>query len=264
MPPTFTVTWTNWVCCHDGARSGNRSALPSAFKDHRIVFSRYDRDNLIEVINRYLNEELTSFKLDEALTEIGTKTKDKTVEQVVQLLWHHYDDVEDHKVVASKEEWGYFQRLLLILKSDAEIVQETGERKWTARQAVAAVCLALFGLTVVKTGFGCHLLVVTMPLGIVSMLLSHWRSHDEARRLHDQTAVLPFGSVSELIFLRRKVRNFVKARYPARLGSRQIRGTVSAAAMWLRFGAVWLIFSPVPLVFQMLPEPEHRWKVAGP
>ncbi len=162
------------------------------------MFSRYGRDRLIEVANRYLNEELTAFKLDGALSEIGTKTKDKTVEQVVQLLWYHYDGVQDHKVVASKEEWDYFQRLLLILKSDAEIVQETGERKWTARQAVAAVCLALFGLAVAKTGFGYHLLVVTMPLGVVSMLLSHWRSRDNARRLHDQTALMPFRTVSDL------------------------------------------------------------------
>lgn len=49
--------------------------------------------------------------------------------------------MEDHNVVATKEEWDCFQRLLLILKSDAEIVQETGERKGTVRQAVAAVCL---------------------------------------------------------------------------------------------------------------------------
>jgi hypothetical protein len=228
------------------------------------MFSRYDRDSLTEVINRYLSEELTAFKLDEALSEIGARTKDETVKQVVDLFWSHYDDVEDHKVVASKEEWDYFQRLLLILKSDAEIVEETGKRVWTARQAVAAVCLAVFGVAVAKTGFGYDLLCVTVPLGIVSMLLSHWRSCVEARRLHDQTALLPFGSVSELLSLRRKVRNFVKARYPAHLGTRQIRGPVSSALMWLHFGAVWLIFSPLALAFQMMPEPDHRWKVAGP
>src|SRR5450759_2567420 len=104
------------------------------------MFSRYDRDRLVEVIIRYLNEELTAFKLDEALSEIGVRTKDETVKQVVNLFWYHYDDVEDHKVVASKEEWDYFQRLLLVLKSDADIVVETGKRKWTARQAVAAAC----------------------------------------------------------------------------------------------------------------------------
>jgi hypothetical protein len=227
------------------------------------MFSRYDRDNLIEVINRYLNEELTAFKLDEALLEIGAKTKDETVNQVVSLFWCHYDDVEDHKVVASKEEWDYFQRLLLILRSDAEIVQETGKRKWTARQAVAAVCLALFGLAVVKTGWGSHLFLTTLPLGIVSMLLSHWRSRDEAGRLHDQTALLPFGSVSELLSLRRKVRSFVKARYPAHLGTRRIRSPLGSAAMWLHFAVGWLLFSPVALAFQAMPGPEPRWKVAG-
>jgi hypothetical protein len=227
------------------------------------MFSRYDRDSLVEVINRYLSEEITAFKLDEAISEIGARTKDETVKAVVDLFWYHYDDVEDHKVVASKEEWDYFQRLLLILKSDAEIVAETEKRRWTARQVVAAVCLASFGLAVVKTGFGCHLLFVTIPLGLVSMLVAHWRSSVEARRLHEQTALMPFGSVSELLSLRRKVNNFVKARYPARLGSRQIRSPVTSALMWLHFGVVWLIFSPVALVLQVLPEPEHRWKVTG-
>jgi len=114
------------------------------------MFSRYDRDALVEIINRYLSEELTAFKLHDAISEIGAKTKDETVNQVVSLFWCHYDDVEDHKVVASKEEWDYFQRLLLILKSDAEIIQEAGERRWRARQAVAAACLALFGVAVAK------------------------------------------------------------------------------------------------------------------
>lgn len=156
-----------------------------------------------------------------------------------------------------------FQRLLLTLKSDADIVTETGKRKWTARQAVAAACLAVFGLAVVKTGVGNHLFCATVPLGIVSMLVAHWRSHDDGRRFHEQTALLPFGSVSELVSLRRKVNNFVKARYPAPLGSRQIRGPVGAALMWLHPGAAWLLFSPVVLVLQMLPEPEQRWKVVS-
>ena len=129
---------------------------------------------------------------------------------------------------------------------------------------MAAVCLALFGLAVAKTGWGSHLFCATVPLGIVSMLVAHWRSREEGRRLHEQAALVPFGSVSELLSLRRKVHNFVKARYPVQLGSRKIRGPVSAAAMWLQFGALWLLFSPVALLFQMLPEPESRLKVASP
>jgi hypothetical protein len=53
----------------------------------------------------------------------AARTKDETVKHVADLLWYHYDDLEDHKVVASKAEWDFFQRLLLILKSDADLVE---------------------------------------------------------------------------------------------------------------------------------------------
>jgi hypothetical protein len=229
-----------------------------------VMFSRYDRDNLVEVINRFLNEELTAFKFDEQLSEIAAGTKDETVTQVVDLFWCHYDDIDDHKVVASKEEWDYFQRLLLILKSDTDIVSESRMRKWTARQAVAAVCVAIFMVVLVRTGFGSHLFLATAPLGLVSMLLWHWRSSAEMQRQQEQSAILPFRSLPQLLSVRRRVRSFVKARYPIRLGSRLIRGPVGEAANWLHFALGSLFFSPVALTFQMLPEREHRWKVVSP
>ena len=43
------------------------------------MFSRYDGDALVEAINRYLGEEITAFKLDEAISEIAARTKDETV-----------------------------------------------------------------------------------------------------------------------------------------------------------------------------------------
>jgi hypothetical protein len=227
------------------------------------MFSRYDRDSLAEVINRYLNEELTAFKFDEQLSEIAAGTKDETVKQVANLFWRHYDDIDDHKVIASKEEWDYSQRLLLILKSDANIITETGKRKWTPRQAVAVVSLAIFVVVLVKTGFGYHLFLATAPLGLVSMLQWHWRSSAEARRQHEPTAMLPFGSLPELLSVRRKVGSFVKARYPIRLGSREIRGPVGEAANWLHFALGSLFLSPVALMFQTLPEKEQRLKVVG-
>jgi hypothetical protein len=227
------------------------------------MFSRYDRDRLAEVIKRYLNEELTAFKFDEQLSQIAAATKDETVEQVANLFWCHYDDIDDHKVVASKEEWDYFQRLLLILKSEADIVSESGTRNWTVRQAVAAGSLAIFVVVLVKTGFGSHLFLATAPLGLVSMLLWHWRSWAEARRQHEQAAMLPFGSLPELLSMRRNVGSFIKARYPMHLGSRQIRGPVGAAANWLHFALGLLFFSPVALMFQTLPEKEQRLKVVG-
>jgi hypothetical protein len=225
------------------------------------VFSRHDRDALAEVINRYLTDGLTSFKFDDALSEISTRTKDETVKHVANLFWYHYADIDDHKVVASKEEWDFFQRLLLILKSDADIVEETGRRIWTARQAVALVCLVVFVVVAAKTGWGSHLFLATVPLGCVSVLLKLWHSSLEEAQLRQQAPLAPFGSLAEVRSVRRKVQGFVKSRYPTQLGSRKIRGPVSDAFNWLHFVVVWLLFSPVALLIQALPEREVRWKV---
>ena len=65
------------------------------------MLSWFDRDALAEAINRYLGDTIAAFALDEAVSEIGARTKDGTVKQVVAMLWYHYDDVDDHKVVAS-------------------------------------------------------------------------------------------------------------------------------------------------------------------
>jgi hypothetical protein len=48
--------------------------------------SRYDRNALVEAINRYLSDDLTAFKFDDALTVISAKTKDQTVKHVADLL----------------------------------------------------------------------------------------------------------------------------------------------------------------------------------
>jgi hypothetical protein len=166
-------------------------------------------------------------------------------------------------VVATKAEWDFFQRLLLILKSDAEIIEETGGRKWGARQVVAVVCLAVFAVVVAMTGWGSHLFLATIPLGGVSVLLKLWRSSLDEVQLRQQTPLIPFSSLSELRSTRKKIHGFVKTRYPTRLGPRQIRGPVSEALNWLHFVVVWLLFSPVALLIQALPEREQRWKVAG-
>ena len=228
------------------------------------VFSRYDRDALAEAINHYLTDGLTSFKFDDALSEISARTKDATVKYVAELCWYHYDDIEDHKLVASKEERNFFQRLLLILRSDADLVKETGKGIWTARQAVALVCLVVFAVVAAKTGWGSHLFLVTVPLGCVSVLLNLWHSSLDEAQLRRQTPFAPFGSVAEMRSVRRKVQGFVKSRYPTQLGSRQIRGPVSEAFNWLHFVVVWLLFSPVALLIQAQPEREVRWKEAGP
>lgn len=75
---------------------------------------------------------------------------------------------DDHKVVASKEEWDYFQRLHLVLKSDVDIVTESGTRHWTVRKAVRAQHFASKIYLRTKTGIG-----TAQPRGLSSSQNHH-------------------------------------------------------------------------------------------
>src|SRR5438067_2522649 len=99
------------------------------------MLDRPARDKLIGAISEYLNETITAFTFDERITEIAG-TKDKTVRYVIDLLWFHYDDCKDHKVVLTEQEWNYFQRLILLLQSDSD-VRESCVWHWSIRQLIA-------------------------------------------------------------------------------------------------------------------------------
>ncbi len=124
---------------------------------------RKNRDRLIDAINRYLAGEITAFEFDEEIfDDITNDTDDLTVNYAIHSLWHFYDDLTDHKVHLSKEGWDYFQRLILILKSDAHI-QHEGKRIWSQTQTSAAYALGTFGMAVALLGIN-YLLIVSYLL----------------------------------------------------------------------------------------------------
>lgn len=89
---------------------------------------REDRDELIAILNRYLDEEISAFEFDEQLADLDERTEDETVCSAITSLCFFYDDITDHKVVAGKEAWDFFQRLLLLLKSDF-VLEEQSRRQ---------------------------------------------------------------------------------------------------------------------------------------
>lgn len=220
------------------------------------MIDRRARDEMADAVERYLREETTAFELDDSLTRIADGTKDETVREIGIELWWFYDDLKDHKVVASKEEWDAFYRLILVLRSDGHI--ETVKRKrWTARQFVACCSLSVFVLVCAIWGFGIPLLVVTIALGGVSMSLAYWQLC-LAEGPYERS-LSPFSSVSELLGVRRNARHFRKQKYPRRLQRRRIRHPILDYAMLAIFYGIigvplWLLCSPLALAFQAMPE----------
>jgi len=220
---------------------------------------------MVKVVQSYMNEEITAFQFDEALDEAVNATEDKTVWTVRQELWFHYDDCKDHRIVASKEQWDHFNRLLLVLESDGEMEIVRTWHTWHPRQVVATVLFITFMVVAVQSGFGEHLVVLALPFGPFSMLLAWLKSRHRKRTTPAaETALAPFPSVRSLLAIRRSVPAFRRKRYPRSLKGRTIRDPLIDKLMWIPWTMAWWMFSPVAIFFQMLPERESETRIKVP
>ena len=128
-------------------------------------------------------------------------------------MWFHYDDLKNHKVHATKEEWDYFNRLLLLLASEAEAdfvrVRSPWREEW--------------------------------------LYFFHPKQSSAA-----EMAVTPFPSISSLLAVRRSVKQFVRTRYPKQIAGRRIRNIFVESIMWIPGSIAMLIISPIFLLVQLL------------
>ena len=215
------------------------------------MIDREARIKLCDAIEAYCGEAITAFEFDDLIFDIEGHTEDETAKQVVQWLWHHYDDIEDHKIVLTKEEWDYFQRLRLLLESDTEL-SITRKWCWNFRQLIAAISLALFVYLACVTGFDLHLYLLAIPFGLVSIAISDmWWVHEPAEDVDPK--LVPFPTHTALSRVRRQVNWFKKRRYPKFLTDRRIRGDSAESIMWFQTIVGWLLFAPLALLGQSFP-----------
>ena len=215
------------------------------------MLDRPARAELIRAISDYLGDRTTAFAFDERIGEIAAESEDETVRDVVDALWYHYDDCKDHNVVLTKEEWGYFQRLILVLESDSAI-HASSARCWSLHKAVAITALACFG--VLTLGFHVSYWFVTIPFGVLSIALSFVRRRSERQPSSTEIALTPFDSFSAIRNAIRRTSTFRKRPYPQSLVHRRIRGPVAASLGAIPAYILWLCASPVVLLFQALPD----------
>ena len=216
------------------------------------------RASLATLIRSFLNSEITAFEFDEQL-EPFHESEDPVIKHVVDAVWYHYDDCDDHLVCFSKQQWDYFQRLLLVLSSDCRI-ETRSERRWSIKQLVAAITLVVFVCYATRFGWGEQLLVVSIPFGFVSIALSFWRRGDATPPDPYAPVIFPFATFSDLATAYHSS-GFRKTRYPRTINARRIRSPFMASFWQLHAYTMWLIFSPVPLLFQALPEQQTETRV---
>jgi len=213
------------------------------------MIDRDARSKLAGLIRRYLNEEIKAFEFDDALDDFRD-SPDTGVTFVSDALWSHYDDCDNHLVVLSKPEWNYFQRLLLLLESNSTVTT-TRSRKWSLAQVGAAALLLACVCIIFRTGFGSHLFIFFIPIGVGSIVISRLRRPEVQLRPYD-AIVIPFGSIRDLR-IAYKSTLFRKRRYPKLLDARQIRSPTMNAFLLAHYYITWLTLAPFPLLVQCLP-----------
>lgn len=225
-----------------------------------MYIDRKNRDLLTKAIQEYLEEKITAFDFSDETFTISGQSKDPTVSYVAFALWHHYDDCKDHKVNLTKEEWDYFNRLVLLLESDAH-VKVVKHRNWSFTQIIAVSLLFLFCWHLYSYGFHPFLLFITAPLGVISILISRYQLKSSLKSIPSDIKLMPFNSFSQLRSIRRTVSDFIKKPYPDSLGPRQIRSKGVQRALSLQFYIAWLAFSPLALFAQIFPGTEESVSV---
>jgi hypothetical protein len=229
------------------------------------MIDRAARDKLIALINAFLDEEVTAFQFDDQLDDIECGTKDETVWHVRIELWYHYDDLTNHLVVLEKVQWDYFQRLVLLLQSDAEI-RTTTRWHWSARQMIAVASLVLHGLSVHRLGWILSLVVVGVPLGFVSLALSLWSGRSRRKRPTPRFDLIPFASLGEIRTLRESMPDFRKRTYPPDLADRNdfARRLESVTNTFISECMGRMLIEPLVLLSQAFPERESHVRVSLP
>ena len=215
---------------------------------------RDSRNQMAMAIRQYLDEKITAFEFDERIMNIRAKSKDPTVARVAFLLWFFYDDVKDHKVRLNRDGWNYFQRLLLLLESDAKW-SRTRRRQWSFRQLAAAISLLAIGCCAVYLGWGEQLFALLIPAGIASIMLSFWKVGPVEPAYLGALDTTPFADLTELEAAYRQAGNFRKRRYPDHLMKKEKResafkwfepvGTFVYHFMLSPFLLVWMVFPVV-------------------
>ena len=226
------------------------------------MIDRKARDELLSDIDAYLTGEIMAFDFDERLSELPSD--DETVDFVVRELWFFYDDCTDHEVSLSKEGWDDIQRLILVLRSNAE-VRVRARRRWSAHPIIAGIALLAFVLMATRLGWGYHLFLLALPFGVLSVALSRsrdrWRDRVARTEHEPREHLFPFASMGEIRTAHCAALGFRKRRYPAELGSRRIRGRFEESVLRALSLSMWMLFSPAVLLLQMLPQRDDDVRV---
>ncbi|MEM8671492.1 MAG: hypothetical protein AAGG48_28490 [Planctomycetota bacterium] len=164
---------------------------------------------------------------------------DPTVRFVAWQVFFLRDDNTAGGFPASKRQWDYFQRLILLLESNSTLKQWE-QRRWSLTQPVAVVALVTFLIGVMC--FGYVSLLAYPILGFIAILLTQFRNPSELHVPFSEI-VYPFDSLQDLAIAYDSTPQFRKTKFPHQSPERV------EPNLYLRYWP-WMLFAPFVLLIQ--------------
>jgi len=238
------------------------------------MIDRNARDKMVEAIEAYMDEKIEAFEFDDQIMDISWDCKDIAVQRSVEILWYFYDDLVDHKVTATKESWNLFHRILLLLKSDADI-SVSRQVIWSVTQIIALICLLVIPVAAVCSGSTWPYPVCWFCAGVLSYAMSRYRGKidtDFAKEYKEHYDSYPFQTWWEIFQAAKSVSGFHKKKLPQEILVRKIRARegfltkvtnmLLLVFCWIPLIAIgWIVVSPIILVAQIFPVRNVHYKI---
>jgi len=226
------------------------------------MVDRNARDRMIAAIRAYMAGATTDKQFDDEICRI--ETEDETVTLLVFSL--ECDFPTGRKLAAAKPQWDSFNRILLLIESDAELADGNWRRRAAAIQIGAAVSLIAYVALLVHMGFdeGSYGLLM-LPFGIVTALLllfDRLTDRRENPRRDLERYIDPFPSIASILRVRRRMPAFARMPYPRSLKRAFRKNLVTRVLGTSLQGAVVFaclaIFAPAVMLYLSQPyRPRH-------
>ena len=154
------------------------------------------RAQLATAIRTFLNNGLSPDEFLNVLSDVQISSNHPLIHEISLGLSGFIGDDDDTAHVQSKLSWGYLQRVLLALETDAELEMIQNQRPgWT--RIVAIVALITLSSIAFQVGFSLQLIPIAIIAGLLSVILSFLE-----HRQHQVTAfdgiIEPFNSLDDL------------------------------------------------------------------
>lgn len=226
-----------------------------------MTIDRANRDRLANAIRDFSERRIGASTFDDEIIKVESKSNDDTVQEIVFLLWFHYDDFLDHPAILSREEWDFFQRLLLVLESDAHLIEHR-TRIRSASRWIATLSSVGAAVWAWRVGLNEGLYLVAMACAPIAILLWLWQNQIKSTPTDREMRLTPFSSTCEMLCVRRSVPGFRKMRYPGPVMKARLRSRWLEWLMWVPGLLMMWVLAPLFLLVQALPQFDTRYSVS--